>query len=30
VSAGAWKLKLENTSDRETETVIATWKDALK
>jgi pimeloyl-ACP methyl ester carboxylesterase len=30
VSAGTWKLKLENTSDREMEAVIATWKDALK
>ncbi|HEX8367435.1 MAG TPA: hypothetical protein VF604_02620 [Pyrinomonadaceae bacterium] len=30
VSAGTWKLKLENTSDREHEAIIATWKDALK
>lgn len=30
VAAGTWKLKLENTSDRELEAVVATWKDALK
>ena len=30
VSGGTWKLKLENTSDRELEAVIATWKDAVK
>lgn len=29
-SAGTWKIKLENTSDREAEVVLATWKDALK
>jgi pimeloyl-ACP methyl ester carboxylesterase len=28
VTAGTWKLKLENTSDRELEAIIATWKDA--
>lgn len=25
-----WKLKLENTSDKELEAVLATWKDAVK
>jgi pimeloyl-ACP methyl ester carboxylesterase len=25
-----WKLKLENTSDKEFEAVLATWKDAMK
>ncbi len=30
VSGGTWKLKLENTSDRELEAIIATWKDAIK
>ncbi len=30
VSGGTWKLKLENTSDKELEAIIATWKDALK
>lgn len=30
VSGGVWKLKLENTSDRELETVLATWKNAVK
>jgi hypothetical protein len=30
VAAGTWKLKLENTSERELEAVIATWKDAVK
>jgi pimeloyl-ACP methyl ester carboxylesterase len=30
VTAGTWKLKLENTSDRELEAVMATWKDAVK
>jgi hypothetical protein len=29
-TAGTWKLKLENTSDRELEAIIATWKDAVK
>ncbi len=29
-TAGTWKLKLENTSDRETEVILAAWKDALK
>lgn len=29
-AAGTWKLKLENTSDRELETVVATWKDAVR
>jgi hypothetical protein len=28
--AGTWKLKLENTSDRDLETVVATWKNAGK
>ena len=30
VTAGTWKLKLENTSDRELEAIVATWKDAVK
>jgi len=30
VAGGMWKLKLENTSDKELEAVIATWKDALR
>ena len=30
VASGTWKLKLENTSDRELEAIIATWKDAVK
>jgi triacylglycerol esterase/lipase EstA (alpha/beta hydrolase family) len=30
VTAATWKLKLENTSDRELEAVLATWKDAVK
>ena len=30
VTAGTWKLRLENTSDRELETVVATWKDAVR
>jgi pimeloyl-ACP methyl ester carboxylesterase len=30
VTAGVWKLKLENTSDRELEAVIATWKDIIR
>ncbi len=25
-----WKLKLENTSDKEFEAILATWKDALR
>jgi hypothetical protein len=29
-TAGTWKLKLENTSDRELDTVLAAWKDAAK
>ena len=29
-TAGTWKLKLENTSDRELEAILATWKDAVK
>jgi pimeloyl-ACP methyl ester carboxylesterase len=29
-AAGTWKLRLENTSDRELEAVVATWKDAIK
>lgn len=29
-TSGTWKLKLENTSDKEFEAVIATWKDAVK
>lgn len=29
ISAGTWKLKLENTFNRELEAVIATWKDAV-
>jgi hypothetical protein len=29
-AAGTWKLKLENTSDRELEAILATWKDAVK
>jgi hypothetical protein len=28
VTGGTWKLKLENTSDRELEAVVAAWKDA--
>ena len=28
VTNGTWKLKLENTSDRELEAIIATWSDA--
>ncbi|HLM62162.1 MAG TPA: hypothetical protein VK308_15265, partial [Pyrinomonadaceae bacterium] len=30
VTGGTWKLKLENTSDRELEAILATWKDAMK
>ncbi len=30
VASGTWKLKLENTSDRELETIVATWKDAVR
>ncbi len=30
VSGGTWKLKLENTSDRELEAILATWKDAVR
>lgn len=30
VTAGTWKLRLENTSDRELEAILATWKDAVK
>lgn len=30
VTSGTWKLKLENTSDRELEAILATWKDAVK
>lgn len=30
VSAGTWMLKLENTGGRETDAVIATWKNATK
>ena len=30
VTAGTWKLKLENTSDRELEAIVATWKNAVK
>ncbi len=30
ISAGTWKLKLENTSDKELEVIIATWKNAVK
>jgi pimeloyl-ACP methyl ester carboxylesterase len=30
VTAATWKLKLENTSDRELEAILATWKDAVK
>jgi pimeloyl-ACP methyl ester carboxylesterase len=28
--AGTWKLKLENTSDRELEAILSTWKNAVK
>jgi pimeloyl-ACP methyl ester carboxylesterase len=30
VSGGTWKLKLENTSDRELEVILATWSDVVK
>lgn len=30
VTNGTWKLKLENTSDRETEVVLTTWADAIR
>jgi hypothetical protein len=30
VANGTWKLKLENTSDRETEVVLTTWADAVR
>jgi hypothetical protein len=30
VTRGTWKLKLENTSERELEAILATWKDAAK
>lgn len=30
ISVGTWKLRLENTSERELEAVIAAWKDAVK
>ena len=30
VTNGTWKLKLENTSDRDLEAVLTTWKDAVK
>jgi Predicted acetyltransferases and hydrolases with the alpha/beta hydrolase fold len=30
VTAGTWKLKLENTADTELEAALATWKDAVK
>ena len=30
VSAGTWKLKLENTSNRELEIILATWSDIVK
>jgi len=30
VTGGTWKLKLENTSDRELEAILATWKNAVK
>ncbi len=30
VTGMTWKLKLENTSDKELEAVLATWKDAVK
>ncbi|HLM03124.1 MAG TPA: hypothetical protein VK400_18880 [Pyrinomonadaceae bacterium] len=29
-TAGTWKLKLENTSDRELEAILATWKTAVR
>jgi hypothetical protein len=30
VMGGTWKLKLENTSERELEAILATWKNAMK
>jgi triacylglycerol esterase/lipase EstA (alpha/beta hydrolase family) len=30
VTGGIWKLKLENTSDKELEAILATWKNAMK
>jgi hypothetical protein len=30
VTSGTWKLKLENTSERELEVILTTWKDAVK
>lgn len=30
ITGGTWKLKLENTSDRELEVILASWKDAIK
>jgi len=30
VTAGTWKMKLENTSDRQLEMIIAAWNNALK
>ncbi len=30
VTSGTWKLKLENSSDRELEVILATWSDVLK
>ena len=30
VVAATWKLKLENTSERELEAILTTWKDAVK
>lgn len=29
-SAGTWKLKLENTHDRELQAILTTWKEAAK
>ncbi len=30
VTKSTWKLKLENSSDREIEAILTTWKDATK
>ena len=30
ITAGIWKLKLENTGDRETEVILTAWWDAVK
>ncbi len=30
VTAGTWKIRLENTGDREYEVVLTTWKDAMR